>query len=124
MPPATTAAASVADKKRKKKRPATGAEPLARQSVYIAKMHKAHHGKRMTISAQALGELERIFDFTTDALLRNCKGSMKYLKTKQLNLRVVRGGAGLTLTGRLREDALERGSKAVAAFDTKAVAAA
>ena len=119
MPPVATDAAS-ADKKRKKKRPTTGAEPLARQSAYIAKMHKAYHGKRLTISAQALGELERIFDFTTDALLHNCKGSMKYLKTKQLNLRVARGGAGLTLTGRLKENALDRGSKAVAAFDTKA----
>ena len=103
----------------------TGAEPLARQTVYLSKMHKAHHGgKRMTISAQALGELERIFDFTTDALLRNCKGSMNYLKTKQLNLRVARGGAGLTLTGRLGEAAIARGNAAVAAFEAKADAAA
>ena len=75
-------------------------------------------------AAQALGELERIFDFTTDALLRNCKGSMNYLKTKQLNLRVARGGAGLTLTGRLGEAAIARGNAAVAAVEAKADAAA
>jgi hypothetical protein len=120
----TPAATDAAEKKRKKKRPSTGTEPLARQSVYIAKMHRAHHGKTMTISAQALGELERIFDFTTDALLHNCKGSMKYLKTKQINLKVAHGAAGLTLTGRLKENALGRGSKAVAAFEAKADPAA
>jgi hypothetical protein len=125
LTPAATPAAAAADKKRKKKRGATGAEPLARQAVYLSKMHKAHHGsKRMTISAQALGELERIFDFTTDALLRNCKGSMNYLKTKQLSLRVARGGAGLTLTGRLGEAAIARGNAAVAAFEGKAEPAA
>ena len=106
----------------KKRRSGTGAESLARQAIYLAKLAKAKHGKDLSISGQALGELERVFDFVTESLMTNCQASMKMMKTKTLSLKVARCASEVTFTGRLREDATVRGARAVMNYEKRATA--
>ena len=108
--------------KKKKRRSGTGAESPARQAIYLAKLAKAKHGKELSISGQALGELERVFDFVTESLMTNCQASMKMMKTKTLSLKVARCASEVTFTGRLREDATMRGARAVMNYEKRATA--
>lgn len=113
------------EKSKRRKKPST-ANNMANDvkfATYIAKAHKAMHGKNLTIATDTL----TIFDFMVDHLINkmvaNARKVSRYAKIGTFNARAAHGAAELTLTGGLKVDALGKAAGAVIQFKESVEAA-
>jgi len=121
MPP--TAAEHSAAKKRSSRPGAWAAAlPPSKQGVYVAKIHKAHHGHgvggehALTISQAAVGEVDRIVDHVTSLLCAASREVLGYTSGSTLNEKIVTAAASTVFSGNLKRRALARAKAASESF--------
>ena len=112
----TDAGAENGVSKKRKKSTALDMASEVKFSTYIAKAHKAMHGKDLTIATDTLTIFDFMTDFVINKMVSNARKVNKYSKSGTLNTKSAHGAAVLTLTGSLKDEALGKAANAVLQF--------